>query len=310
MRIRNNLLTILGKEIFFLGNMEKKTLTSLNLDQTPMVSVGHPEIVFGIRFRGEACFTDTGWHCHDSASVGCVDSGMIGIRTESESLVASSGMVVFTPPGVAHLEAGMGTPVSGWVVYLPKNRIQNLPKKVCVLTTTDVLLILCKRIVSWGKFLPEEKTPEQKRLILTFLDELVAAKAADPLLIPFPQRKELCLVTKRIMESPQDMATIDYWADVAGMSRRSFTMYFKEETGLPFARWRQLVKLHESLKLLSNKKSVTEIAFDLGYESVSTFIATFRKQFGVSPTKYIRNENETVRAVEALDLKEAKARKV
>lgn len=132
---------------------------------------------------------------------------------------------------------------------------------------------------------------------MTFLDELANAKRASHLSIPMPHQTSLRLVAKQIMENPEDMKTIDHWARVAAMSRRSFTKYFGEETGVSFARWRQLVKLHQSLKMLAEEKSVTEVALDLGYQDTSTFISIFRKQFGVSPTRYMKMENENASAV-------------
>ena len=41
------------------------------------------------------------------------------------------------------------------------------------------------------------------------------------------------------------------------------------------------------IKLLGEKKSVKEIAFSLGYEDASSFIAVFKKHYGKTPANYL-----------------------
>ncbi len=41
-----------------------------------------------------------------------------------------------------------------------------------------------------------------------------------------------------------------------------------------------------AVQLLAGGKSVTHVAFDLGFESVSSFIFSFRHYFGDSPGQY------------------------
>jgi AraC-like DNA-binding protein len=60
---------------------------------------------------------------------------------------------------------------------------------------------------------------------------------------------------------------------------------FIRETGLSFGLWRQKVRLLDSIRLLTEGKSVTEAALDVGYASVSAFIAAFRETFGYTPGK-------------------------
>jgi len=40
------------------------------------------------------------------------------------------------------------------------------------------------------------------------------------------------------------------------------------------------------LEMLASGAAITTIALDLGYESVSAFIAMFRRTFGVTQTQY------------------------
>jgi AraC-like DNA-binding protein len=84
------------------------------------------------------------------------------------------------------------------------------------------------------------------------------------------------------------MASTESWARSSGMSLRSFTRHFSEETGLAFTEWRQKVKVYTALKLLADHTSVSDVSFNLGYQNVSTFIAMFKSHIGSSPAEFMK----------------------
>lgn len=50
---------------------------------------------------------------------------------------------------------------------------------------------------------------------------------------------------------------------------------------------RPLAALHiHAVRLLASGRAVTEVAFDVGYDSVSAFIAAFKRCFGTTPARY------------------------
>jgi len=63
------------------------------------------------------------------------------------------------------------------------------------------------------------------------------------------------------------------------------------ETGLTFGVWRKRLVLQEAIRLLDEGLPVTQVAFDLGYQSQSAFIGMFRKELGVPPGRYARRHH-------------------
>ena len=61
---------------------------------------------------------------------------------------------------------------------------------------------------------------------------------------------------------------------------------FQSETGLSFAAWRQQARVLEAMGRLGSGAPVTQVALDLGYDSVSAFSAMFRRAAGTSPSAY------------------------
>lgn len=58
-----------------------------------------------------------------------------------------------------------------------------------------------------------------------------------------------------------------------------------------FAMWRQQIRLMAALSMLGEGRSITNIAYDVGYESPSSFTAMFHRVLGVAPSHYSRGNH-------------------
>ncbi len=61
-------------------------------------------------------------------------------------------------------------------------------------------------------------------------------------------------------------------------------------TGLTFGAWRKRLLLQEAIDRLGRGHSVTRVAFDLGYQSLSAFVEMCRQWLGTSPGQYARQQ--------------------
>ena len=93
-----------------------------------------------------------------------------------------------------------------------------------------------------------------------------------------------------MLEDVGEDRTLDDWAHLAGMARRTFMRAFSAQVGMSFGRWRQQARLFAALEMLAQSKSVTEVAIAVGYDSVSTFIEMFRTMLGTTPQRYFRGK--------------------
>ena len=98
---------------------------------------------------------------------------------------------------------------------------------------------------------------------------------------------QLC---EALYASPDDPRGLDDWARALGLSERSLTRHFQAETGMTLRTWRRRLRLFRSQELLATGASITTIALELGYASVSAFIAMFRAETGLSPDAYRRSD--------------------
>jgi AraC-like DNA-binding protein len=121
------------------------------------------------------------------------------------------------------------------------------------------------------------------RLVQVLLDRL-AALPDEPLHLPMPGSNKLRVIAAELAERPG--ASLATAARRVAMSPRSFARHFLAETGLTFGAWQRQARLLRALELLGTGLSVGDVAFGLGYESTSAFIAMFRRSFGTTPTRY------------------------
>jgi AraC-like DNA-binding protein len=129
-----------------------------------------------------------------------------------------------------------------------------------------------------------ESSPEAQ-VMSVILDQVETLDTA-PLLLPRPSDSRLLKITSYLEKNPADNRTLESWGKIAGATKRTLTRLFIKETEMTFRQWRQQARLIEALKLLAKGTSVKEVAFDVGYESVSAFIYMFKKSLGSTPGNF------------------------
>lgn len=73
-------------------------------------------------------------------------------------------------------------------------------------------------------------------------------------------------------------------ADAVGVSRFHLTRAFALGTGLPLGAYARRRRLSEAARAVSSGQTVTNAAFDAGYDSVEGFSRAFRACFGLAPS--------------------------
>lgn len=123
------------------------------------------------------------------------------------------------------------------------------------------------------------------RMVSVLLDQLpLLPEVGFPL--PMPRDRRLVALCTALLNEPDSPETIREWCTRLGMSERTLARLFQRQTGESFGRWRQRIRLHHARAQLEAGESVTAVALNCGYASVSAFIAAFKKLFGARrPTR-------------------------
>lgn len=83
--------------------------------------------------------------------------------------------------------------------------------------------------------------------------------------------------------------SLERLAAMAGLSRFHFNRLFKRATGLSPSRYQLDLRLDAARRLLrETKRSILEIALEVGYSQPSRFAQLFRRETGLTPSEYRR----------------------
>ncbi|BCY10042.1 AraC family transcriptional regulator [Actinoplanes sp. L3-i22] len=94
-------------------------------------------------------------------------------------------------------------------------------------------------------------------------------------------------IAEALLANPSDERGLREWAEQLDVSERTITRAFRGATGLSFAQWRQALRVHEALALLSAGADVRTVSERLGYAQPSTFIAAFQRVMRVTPGRLV-----------------------
>ncbi|MFW2541018.1 helix-turn-helix domain-containing protein [Primorskyibacter sp. 2E107] len=99
----------------------------------------------------------------------------------------------------------------------------------------------------------------------------------------------------RQMKMPANgTVTLDEWAEYAGLSKYRLTDAFRSLTGIPPMTFHNAEKLEIAKRLLVfEDMSVTDTCFDIGFESLGSFISKFTAQVGIPPGRYAKTMRST-----------------
>lgn len=222
-----------------------------------------------------------GLHHHPRGQLTALRHGLLTFGTHEGAWVVPADHAVWMPPHHPHFGYSHG-PFDGWSCYVAAPACATLPDHPCTIRVSGLLREAVIRATTWqGGTLDEG----QLRLALVILDELRAA-ADEPFGLPMPRDPRLVRIARALLENPGDRRGMGEWADWAGISERSLSRRFVEETGHSYTGWRQRARMMRALELLADGAAVTTVALDLGYDSVSAFIALFKRLLGTTPAAY------------------------
>ena len=92
---------------------------------------------------------------------------------------------------------------------------------------------------------------------------------------------------KYIEEHYNENVSLDDLGSKLNLSPGYFSQFFKQQTGKTFIEYRTHIRMRKAGELLCQpEKTVTEVTFDVGYQSATHFIRTFKKYCGLSPSEF------------------------
>jgi len=252
--------------------------------------VPRPVVTFGAAMADVGAF-ELEPHRHRKGQVLFVHSGALTCEVEGGLWIVPPRSAVWIPGDALHSVKGSGM-LEGYNAFVDPDVAANLPTTCCAISVTPLLRELLVR----SAHLPVlyEENGANGRLVSVLLDELATAEVED-LHLPMPSDTRLRRMAEAMIAAPAERGTLEVWAKRAGLSERTLTRTILRETGMSFVRWRQQLGVMLAVKWLAGGASIQQVAGDLGYESVPSFVTMFGKVLGTSPGRYMA-ERHSARA--------------
>ncbi|GKT23049.1 AraC family transcriptional regulator [Acidovorax sp. SUPP3334] len=104
--------------------------------------------------------------------------------------------------------------------------------------------------------------------------------------LPDSHARRIARAVALLRAEPAQPVPIERLAAAAGMSRSAFHLHFRAITSLSPLQFQKALRLMEARRLiLSQGKSMSQVAFEVGYESASQFSREYARMHGRPPTK-------------------------
>lgn len=234
--------------------------------------------------RSQEGVRDNGVHSHHAGELLGSYAGLLSISTQSGNWVVPATHCFWVPPREVHAVRSFG-PFSGWGVFVAERACTDLPSNPRTMRTGGLLREAVRRLAS----LPlVEPSPRRERLGGVIVDE-INELPSEELGLAMPSDPRLLKIAQAIAKDPAVDRDLAAWALWGGVSTRTLSRRFVAETGFTFSAWRQRARLLRALELLAAGQPVTTVSLDLGYDSIGTFIALFRRTFGMTPSVYAKS---------------------
>jgi AraC family L-rhamnose operon regulatory protein RhaS len=84
-----------------------------------------------------------------------------------------------------------------------------------------------------------------------------------------------------------EVTDLDHAAAELGMSRRRFTQLFREATGATWGNYLARLRIDYACQLLrESQRAIATVAFECGFEELSSFYRAFKRQTGLTPSAW------------------------
>lgn len=225
-------------------------------------------------------------HAHDEGQLAYVVKGTMWLKVECGWWLATPHCALWVGPGIEH-EARYSEESEVMTLYL-KSHSELIERDVSLIYCTSLMSELIKEYARLSAKRDTANHSESHLIRTLMLQYLNKDTICKDLHLPSGTDARLKAVTEKMKSAPSENYTLQALSAQAGLSERTLARLFEKETGMKFTRWKDMLRINSAIEMLISGKNITTVAFDVGYQSTSSFTTAFTRVKGAPPKQYIK----------------------
>lgn len=255
---------------------------------TPISSVDHiqrPVLALATDYSADTWLAP---HQHRRAQFLYSIRGLMEVNSDEGQWVVLPGCGVWIPAGKVHAVRMLGASTRS--LYIEP---AVAPRSATQCEVLNVSPLLHQLLLASADIPLDYPAGGRSELVIRLILQELTLAGINPLFTPLPCDPMLASLCHSFLQKPDIRLRPQQWAIALHKSPRTFSRFFRQQTGLPFAVWRQRACLNYSFLALSRGESVTATALTLGYQNLSAFSAMFRQMTGQTPGMFATAPSQT-----------------
>ena len=237
---------------------------------------------------------DTGWHHHAVHQLIYAEGGVLYVLTEKQQFLLPAYHGAWIPARCAHKLLSPSEETRLWLLYFHPEE-DDIPafQSVRIFGISPLAREMMLYTERWSD--KEHSSGDGGLLAQRFYEtiRLLAAEwCEEPLQLILPHTVDGILgdVTQHILDNIGEPLTIQTVARIHRVSGRTLMRQFRRQLGITFGAYLRIARIVKAVELLTAPSvSIIEVAYDVGYNSPSSFSQAFRRLTGMSPQEYVRS---------------------
>lgn len=227
-------------------------------------------------------------HKHTKGQLSYVEGGLAYVHIKNKILVIPARHYFWIPQGIDHvLRIGnSATVLRSLFFYAYDDDKDSFYTTIGIYPINDLLLQMLKYTGKWeGAVSPGDPRYQFLETIKNILPE--NSTRILPIALPFTENERMQGILQYIEANISDIHTALSIGNKFGLSQRSLSRLFQATLGISFLQYLKLLRMVKALEMiLQTDKSMSEIAYFVGYQSLSAFSNTFYQFTKLRPSAF------------------------
>ncbi|AQX51301.1 MULTISPECIES: AraC family transcriptional regulator [Elizabethkingia] len=251
----------------------------------------HSKSVFVMHEKSEKLIP---FHRHTKGQLSYVEGGIAYITTNNKTYVVPAKHFFWIPQGMEHLLriGHSATVLRSLYFYAYDDHTDPFYTKLGIYPASELLIQMIKYTEIW-----DEKHVKSKDHNFEFLISLKnilpkISNEALPIILPMTDDQQMNKILHYLDSNINETLTLISISKRFGMSERSVSRLFRSALDISFLQYLKTLRMVKAIELiLKSNKSINEIAYEVGYSSISTFSDTFHEFTQSRPSDLRKTKN-------------------